>query len=127
PRRQEGGLGRPADEAHGQLHGADALPRLRREEALDPAVLERVERDGREPSADGQRAPGRRQRPVERVELAVDRDPNRLKGSLRRVTAPEAIGGRDGGADGLDELAGAAEGPAGGDLSRDRARVALLT
>ena len=52
----------------------------------------------------GRIAPGQRQRPVERVELAVDGDADRLEGALGRMPAAEALGGRDRGLDRGDEL-----------------------
>ena len=42
------------------------------------------------------------------------------------MAATEAVGGRDRGADRLDQLGGGLQRPAAGDLGRDRARVALL-
>ena len=44
----------------------------------------------REPAAVAQQLPGQRQRAVERAELVVHRDPDRLEDALGRVAAAEA-------------------------------------
>ncbi len=76
----------------GQLGRADAAAREIGEEALDAAVLVRVEADRGEPAAGHEQLPGLGQRRVERVELAVDGDPQGLEGALGRVAAAEALG-----------------------------------
>ena len=74
-----------------------------------------------------QEPPNRRQRPVEGVELFVDRDPDRLEGPFRRVPAPEAVGGRDRGAYRLHQVGRGPVRPAADDFARDRPGVTLLT
>ena len=74
----------------------------------------------------GSIAPGGRQRVLERVELAVDGDPDRLEGPLGRVAAAEAGRGRHPGFDRVDQLGGRRERPAAADLAGDPAGVALL-
>ena len=78
------GLRRPAAAADGQVGRADAAARAVGEEALDAAVLERVERDRGEPAADAQQVPRARERLVELAQLVVDRDPDRLERALGR-------------------------------------------
>src|SRR5207249_4639476 len=51
-------------------------------ERLDDSVLERVERDHREPSTGMQHLERRRQRMLERAELVVDRDAQGLEDAL---------------------------------------------
>ena len=119
-------LGLVAAQADRELGRADATAREVGEEALHPAVLERVEGDRRQPAALDEQPQAAGERAVERVELAVDGDPDRLEGALRGMAAAEAIRGRNRGADRLDQLAGGLERPPAGDLGGDRARVALL-
>ena len=114
----------PADR---KLRRADAASGAIGEEALHAAVLERMERDRRQAPALAQQLPGGGQRPVERVQLVVDGDPDRLEGPLRRVAAPEAVGGRDRGANRLDQVGGGLQRAAADDLARDRPGVALLS
>ena len=78
------GLGLAAADADRELGRADAAPGAVGQVALDAPVLERVEGDRAEAPADAEQVPGERQRPVERVELAVDGDPDRLEGALGR-------------------------------------------
>jgi len=54
-------------------------------------VLERVEGDGREAPAGTQDLPGQRERALERAELVVDRDADRLEGALGGVAAAERV------------------------------------
>ena len=110
-----------------QVGRADAALRAVGEEALDAPVLQRVERDRGEPAGRAQQLPGERERLVELVELAVDRDPDRLEGALGRVAAAEPRGRGDRGGDGVDELEGGGESAAAADdLPRDPLGVALL-
>src|SRR5262245_33280003 len=95
----------PAD-ADRQLRWADAAASAVGEEALDTAVLQRVEGDRAEPSADAEDVPGQRQRAVQGLELSVDGDADRLEGSLGRVPAPEALRRRDRGLDRGHQLGG---------------------
>ena len=123
------GLGRAPAAADGQVGRADAAARAVGEEALDAAVLERVEGDRRQPALGTQELPRQRQRGVELLELAVDRDPDRLEGALGRVAAAEARGRGDRGGDRVDELERGgerAELAAADDLARDPLGVALL-
>ena len=99
------------------------------QEALHDPVLERVERDHREPAARAQDLERRRQRALERAELVVDLDPQRLEDALGRMALAEARRRRDRLLDRLDEVAGALErllGAAADDRARDLAREALL-
>ena len=61
--------------------------RFARHEALDDAVLERMEADDDEPSALGEQRDALREAALERAELVVERDANRLEGARRRVNA----------------------------------------
>src|SRR3954451_18852544 len=76
------GLRRVAAHADGQLGRADAPARAVGEEALDAAILERVEGERGEPAADLEHREGQRERLVELLQLAVDGDPDRLEGAL---------------------------------------------
>ena len=72
------------------LSGACRLRARRRagaelQEALDDAVLERVEGDDREPAAGRERRLGGGEAARELAELVVDRDPERLEAARRRV------------------------------------------
>ena len=119
---QELGLGLVAADADRELRRAHASARARGEEPLDAAVLERVERDRRQPSAGREQLPGRRQRRVELRQLVVDGDPQRLERPARRMTAGELRRNRDRGLDRVDELLGRASAPRGGE-SRAIARA----
>ena len=99
------------------------------QEALDDPVLERVERDHREPAVRPQHLERRGQRALERAELVVDLDPQRLEDALGGVPLAEARRRRDRLLDRLDEVAGALERllrAAAHDRPRDLAGVALL-
>ena len=118
----------PAD-AHGKIGRARAAACLGGEEALDDAVLERVEADDGEPPAGAQRPESRRQRLLERLELLVDDDPERLEDALRRMPVAEAARRRDRAPHHLHEVGRALErllGPAADDRAGDLAREALL-
>ncbi len=106
--------------------GGQTQPGALGEELLDRPILERVEGDRAEATAERKHVPGRRQRVLERVELAVDGDPDRLEGALGRVAAAEAGRGRHPGLDRVDQLGGGRERPAADDLAGDPAGVALL-
>ena len=71
-----------------------------------------------------QQVPGQRQRAVERVELVVHGDPDRLEDALGRVPAAEAAphGGRQRGLDRRDQLAGRLDRRARRAGARSRAR-----
>ncbi len=102
---------------------------LRTEEALDDPVLERVEADHGEPAAGPQHLERRGQRGLERAELVVDGDPQRLEDALRRMAVAEARRRRDRLLDRLDEVARALErllAAASHDRAGDLPRVALL-
>src|SRR5207247_7344305 len=109
PARDRPQRGRVAADTDGQVGRARAAVLLRAEEALDEPVLARVEADRREPPARPQQLERRRQRRLERAELVVDGDPQRLKDALRRMPVAEARGRRDRGLDRVDELTGALE------------------
>ena len=110
--------------------GGHVQPRLLgAQEALDDPVLERVEADHGEPAAGPQHLERVGQRGLERAELVVDGDPQRLEDALGGMAVAEAGRRRDRGLDRLDELAGALErllAPAAPDRARDLPRVALL-
>src|SRR5687767_14830856 len=84
-------LGLVAADADGQLGRTDATTRQIRKETLHGTVLERVEADRAEPAALAQQVPGGWERAVERVELAVDRDSERLEAALRRMPPAKAV------------------------------------
>src|SRR5262249_8230908 len=95
-------------------------------EALDDAILERVEADHRKPAA----RPEHRERGgkggLERAELVVDRDAERLEDAFCGMAVAEARGGRNGRLDRLDEVARPLEGflpAATDDRARDLLRV----
>src|SRR5690606_40483808 len=84
----------PAAKAQGRTRGgrnvrqtriARIAARRAREVALDDPVLERVEADDDETAAGREQRLGLRERRLERVELAIDRDPDRLKDARRRM------------------------------------------
>ena len=86
-------------------------------------------RDHGEAAARAQHLERRRQRRLERAELVVDRDAQRLEDALRRMAVAEARRRRDRALDRVDELAGALErllAAAPHDRARDLPRVALL-
>src|SRR6266496_513547 len=93
-------------------------------ESLDEPVFERMEADDGEPSARSQHREGGRQCSLERPELVVDGDAQRLEDALRRMAVAEAGRRGDGGLDRLDELARPLERlllPAAHDRARDLA------
>ena len=108
--RQQLRLGMVPAYADRQLGRAHAAAGTLGEESLDAPVLERVERDRREPAAGPEHLPHRRQRRVELEQLVVDRDPQRLERPPSRVTARELRRHGHGRLDHVDEL-----------LRRDRA------
>ena len=77
-----------AADAHGRLRRAGAAAPLGGEEALDDAVLERVVGQDDEAAAGPQQVDGGGQPLGERVELLVDRDPQRLEHAGGRVDPP---------------------------------------
>src|SRR5206468_12720685 len=103
-----------------------ATARFGGEELLHRPVLERVEGDRGEATAQLQLCPGQRQRLVERLELTVDGDPDRLEAALGRVAGAEPSRGRHPGLDRVDQLSRRRERTAAGDLAGDPACVALL-
>ena len=119
---------RPAD-ADGEVGRARAAVLLAAQELLDDPVLERVERDHAEPAAGPQHLERGGQRALERAELVVDLDPQRLEDALGRMTLAEPRRRRDRRLDHLDEIAVRSNGcsrAAPHDRARDLARVALL-
>src|SRR5207249_11064398 len=72
----------------------------RAERVLHDAVLERMKSDDDEPRAGAQPGGRRLDEPIEALELAVHPDPDRLKGSGRRVDAHEAAAGNGAADDG---------------------------
>src|SRR4029079_1660914 len=115
-------LGRISADAHGQVGRADAATGPLGEEALDATVLERVEGERADAATDLRDAPAERERLVELLQLAVDRDADCLEGALGRVAAGKAGGRGDRGGDRLVELEGRREllaAAAADDLARD--------
>src|SRR5206468_1178875 len=111
-------------------HNAERVARLleRAERVLDDPVLQRMERNDRQPRRGGQAAGGAFQESIQPVELAVDPDSKRLERPRRRIDALVAAMGNRAAHD-RGELAGRRERrvPAGGDDgARDAPRVALL-
>src|SRR4029077_8300146 len=99
-------------------------------EALHDPVFERVERDDGEAAPRPEHLERGRERALERVELAVDGDAERLEDPLRRMPLAEA--GRRGNRalDRVDKLARALErllAPAADERARDLSRVAFLS
>ena len=92
--------------ASGCMARAARYARALLQEALDDAVLQRMEGDDDEPAALAQHRLGRGERLRQLLELAVDEDAERLEGARRRMDARRA--GRAGGArDDLGEPRGA--------------------
>ena len=89
-RAQQRRLGLAPARAHRQVGRADAAPGALGQEALDAAVLERVEGDAGQHAALAQQLPGQRQRGVELLQLVVDGDPERLERALGGMAAGEA-------------------------------------
>src|SRR5690242_18543872 len=125
--RTHHGLGAAdADREVGRARAALLLPA---EELLDDPVLERVEGDDGEAPARPQHLERGRQRALDRAELVVHLDAERLEHPLRRVPLAEAGGRRHRVLDDFDEIAGALERlllPAPHDRTRDLPRVALF-
>jgi hypothetical protein len=97
----------------GPLGPVDPLAAAVLEAALDDAVLERVEGDHAEAGAAGEAAADRVEAALERAELVVHRDAERLEDAGRRVAA---TGARDDVRDGVGEVAGGAEGTVAADV-----------
>src|SRR2546423_6963885 len=115
--------------ADGELGRTRAAVLFGAEKALYDAVLERVEGDHREPSARPQHLERRRQRTLERAELVVDLDPQRLEDPLRGMALAESRRRRNRLLDDLDEVARPLErllAASLDDRARDLARVALF-
>ncbi len=97
-------------------------------EALDDAVLQRMEGDDHQAAARGEHPLGRRQRLGQLVELAIDEDAERLKGSRRRMDftgpAPADRAGNDVGK--LDRPGDRPLRPRPGDGGRHRPRFPFL-
>ena len=118
----------PAD-ADRKLGRARAALRAIAQEPLDDPVLERVEADDGEPAARPQHLERRRETDLERLELVVDRDPQRLEDALRGMPLAEARRRRNRGPDDVDELPVRSIGSSARRrtiAARDLARVALL-
>ena len=98
-----------AADADREVGRARASLRLLRDEALHDPVLERVERDHREPAARPQHLERRGKRRLEGAELVVHGDAQGLEDALRRMPFAEPRRGRDRELDHVDELAGARE------------------
>jgi len=79
----------PAD-AGGEVGRTNAVARLSREELFDGPILERLERDHREAPAGTEDAHRRGETGVQVLELAVDRDADRLEHLGRWVDAARA-------------------------------------
>ena len=102
-------VGSRAADAGREVGRAGAAVLLRAQELLDDPVLERVERDHAEPAAGPQHLERRRQRALERAELVVDLDAQRLEDALCRMALTEPGRRGDRRLDRLDELARALE------------------
>jgi len=69
---------------------AKASARLSQEAALDDSILERMKRDNRQPPSVSEHRNRIRDESLQRLELVVDRNSQRLKRTRRRVNAPTA-------------------------------------
>src|SRR5918999_6600330 len=88
-----------------------------------------MEADHADPAAGPEHSHGRGERGLERGELVVHGNAERLEDALRGVAVAEPRGSRDRLLDGVDELAGALEGLLGAapdDRAGDLLREALL-
>ena len=106
----------------GKLRRARAAARPLAQEALHDPVLERVEADHREPTARPKHLECRGKARLERLELVVDLDAERLEDALRRMPLAEAGRRGDRRPDDVDELAGALDRALGRAVGRSRAR-----
>jgi hypothetical protein len=79
----------PAD-AGGEVGRTDAVARFTNHELLHGTVLERVERDDREPATGTERAHRGVEAALQVLELAVDGDAERLEDPRRGIDAPTA-------------------------------------
>src|SRR4029453_10846944 len=104
-RREDARIGLFAADADRKLRRARASLCAIAEEPLHDPVLERVEADDGDPAARAQHLERRREPGLERLELVVHLDPQRLEDTLRRMTFPEARRGRDRRAHDVHELA----------------------
>src|SRR2546430_1780836 len=116
----------PAD-AGGEVGRTDAVARFAREELFDDPILERMERDHRDPAAGADDAHRRGECLLEVRELVVDRDAESLEDTRRGIDAarPPRLHARDETA----ELIGRPEwrfDAATDDRSRDARRLRLL-
>ena len=121
--------GPAAAAADRQVGRADAAVSGLAEAMLDDAVLERVERDHRDPAADLAHLERGLETVLELGQLVVDRDPEGLEDALRRMSLAEARGRRDGATYGVDEIERPQERPLGTpshDRAGDRPREPLL-
>src|SRR5205085_7417845 len=89
-----------------QIGRADAALRPLGQEALHTAVFKRMEGNPCKSAFRSEQLPGGGQGAVELVELAVDRDAQRLEGPLGGVAAAEARRRGDRALDELDQLLG---------------------
>src|SRR6185312_16746394 len=118
-----------AADADRKVGRASAAVLLVAEETLDDPVLQRVEADHREPAARIQEVDRGRQRILERRQLVVHRDPERLEDPLRRMTVAESRRAGNRGLDRVDQLTRALErlvAPPADDRTRDLLRKALF-
>src|SRR5262249_13883174 len=123
---QQLGLGLVTADADRKLGWADTAARLGGEELLHRPVLKRVEGDRGEATAEREHLPGFGQRLLERLEPAVDRDPDRLEAALGGMAAAEAGRGWHPSLDRGDQFGGCPQGAPTDDLAGDSAGVALL-
>src|SRR5439155_20729587 len=115
--------------AHREVRRARATAFPFTQEAVDDPVLERVERDHGEATAWPQHLERGGERSLERAQLVVDRDPERLEDPLCRVTFTEPHGRGYRTLDRVHELAGPFERllfPPPHDCAGDLLREALL-
>ena len=115
-------LGLAPAHADGQVRRADAAAGAVDEEALHHPVLERVEGDRGHAAARAQQRPRGGQRALERLQLVVDRDPDRLEHASRRVPGGELRRRGDRALDRVDQLGRGLDRRRAGGGARSRAR-----
>src|SRR4051794_20603897 len=115
-----------AAHAHGEIGRARAPALAVAHELLDEAVLERVEADHREASARTEHRESGRERTLERAELVVHGDAQRLEDALGGMPVAEARRSGDRGLDDVDELRRRVDRAPPQDRARDLPRVPLL-
>src|SRR5712691_4894349 len=117
---------RPSADADREVRRAGAPALAVAHERLHDPVFERVEADHREASSRPEHLQGRRQRALERSELVVDGDAQRLEDALRRMSAAEALRSRYRRTNDVYELKRGRDRAPANDRARDLPRIALL-